>query len=311
MLRRIPASVLIGAGFAIGLFLAALDRILAPLQNQTRLVQILVDAIDWIAPPLSGALLAAAVLYGMRHKRLLTSERAASQVLAERLTGTERRQALWVVAAAVAHDLKNPLHNLQLLVEELGEEGDAQLRGELIQRMRENVRRAHERIQELAKAGNQPADEDESTAIEVAPALELVRERLLPNAGLGRTQIVVDCPKGLQIRLDPLALRSAVENVAANAIEALGRGGRGGTLALRGRTPGGDGAVEILVEDDGPGIPEELRPRLFIPFAASHHGSSGLGLAIARALARAGGGELTCSDTRPGHTQFRFTFHSR
>src|SRR5207244_8079701 len=102
----------------------------------------------------------------------------------------------------------------------------------------------------------------------------------------------------------------AIENVAANALEALGRRGRGGTLALKAR-PALDGQVEVLVEDDGPGIPEVLRPRLFVPFAASHPGSTGLGLAIARALARAGGGDLVCTDFGPGRTRFRFTFQAR
>jgi signal transduction histidine kinase len=65
--------------------------------------------------------------------------------------------------------------------------------------------------------------------------------------------------------------------------------------------------VELTVEDNGPGIPDHVRPRLFVPFASGRE-STGLGLAIARALARASGGELTCTDGRPGHTCFRFIF---
>jgi signal transduction histidine kinase len=68
-----------------------------------------------------------------------------------------------------------------------------------------------------------------------------------------------------------------------------------------------DGAVELIVEDDGPGIPEEVLPRLFTPFSSGRE-STGLGLAIARALARANGGDLTCADPSSGHTCFRFTF---
>jgi signal transduction histidine kinase len=309
VLRRVPAPVAIGAGFLIGLFLASLDKLLAPVQSQGPYVNAFIEAVDWIAPPLAGALLAGAVLYGMRHKRLLEAERAASQVLAERLAGTERRQALWVVAAAVAHDLKNPLHNLSLIVEDLYEERTREEREALLLRARENLDRANERIKELARAGTAPA-EDEEGSIDLHAALEATRHRLLPNAALSRTQIAVECPRGLRVRGDSLAVRSAVENVAANSLEALHE--RGGSLLLRCQPAAeSPGTVELLIEDDGPGIADELQPRLFVPFAASHPGSTGLGLAIARALARSVGGELVLADTRPGRTRFRFTFHAR
>jgi signal transduction histidine kinase len=68
-----------------------------------------------------------------------------------------------------------------------------------------------------------------------------------------------------------------------------------------------NGVVELTIEDDGPGIPEEVLPRLFAPFSSGRE-STGLGLAIARALARSSGGELTCADPSSGHTCFRFTF---
>jgi signal transduction histidine kinase len=96
-----------------------------------------------------------------------------------------------------------------------------------------------------------------------------------------------------------------VENVVANSLEALQQNGRGGRLALRCRHV--NGVVELTIEDDGPGIPEEVLPRLFAPFSSGRE-STGLGLAIARALARSSGGELTCADPSSGHTCFRFTF---
>ena len=61
------------------------------------------------------------------------------------------------------------------------------------------------------------------------------------------------------------------------------------------------------MEDDGPGIAPAVRERLFTPFASGGSGT-GLGLTIARALARAGGGELVCVAGEPRYTVFRFTF---
>src|SRR5205814_5462661 len=140
---------------------------------------------------------------------------------------------------------------------------DPGARDELIRRIRENVTRASDRLSELS------------------------RERLTPALQETATVLHIECPRGLSVRGDEHAVRSAVENVAANALEALQARGPGGKLSLRAARK--DGTVELVIQDDGPGVPEQLQPRLFTPFA-SGDGGTGLGLAIARALARAGGG---------------------
>ena len=303
--KRISIPLIV-TGFVVGLLLASLDHILPEARIQEGVGKWVVIFVDWVAPPLAGVLLAGALLYAQRARRLHDAERAAAQVLAERLAGTERRQAIWVVAAAVAHDVKNPLHNLALLVEALTDESDPAAREELLRRIRENVARASERLSELSRAGRQ-WQESVDKRVDLSQTLEQLRERLQPTVQASRATLQIECPKGLSIRGDAHAVRSAVENVAANALEALQAENGGGSLALRAEQR--NGVVELVVEDNGPGIPETVREALFSPFA-SGHGSTGLGLAIARALARAGGGDLVCSDTGPGRTTFRFTFHA-
>jgi signal transduction histidine kinase len=137
--------------------------------------------------------------------------------------------------------------------------------------------------------------------------LEELQTRLEPAARQSHSRIAVDCPQGLWARATPLALRSAIENVAANSLDALLQTGRAGALTLRAaRLPSGE--VEVLVTDDGPGVSEQMRERLFLPFTSDKAAGTGLGLAIARALARACGGELVLSGSSPGSTTFRFTF---
>jgi len=302
--RRPSTGPLIVVGFFVGLFLASMNHILPAARVQEGWGRWVIVLVDWVAPPLAGVLLAGALLYAQRARRLHEAERAAATVLAERLAGTERRQAIWVVAAAVAHDVKNPLHNLALLVEALAEESDAEARQELIRRIREIVDRASDRLSELSRAGQRWQETEEHT-VDLARTLEMVRDRLQPTADDTRATVQIECPKGLSIRGDSHAVRSAVENVAANALDALQERGGGGVLALRAVQR--NGTVELLVEDNGPGIPEGVRASLFAPFASGNSGT-GLGLAIARALARAGGGDLTCERSVPGHTAFRFTF---
>jgi signal transduction histidine kinase len=304
--QRIGSTVTIVVGFFLGLVLASLDHILPASSIQEGPARWLVDFVDWVAPPLAGVLIAGALLYAQRTRMLHAAEKAAAEVLRERLAGTERRQAIWVVAAAVAHDLKNPLHNLQLLVEEVSDENDPDRRADLLRRIHENVARATERLSELSRAGQNRRERIEQR-IDVASILEELRERLKPTLQATRAQLSIECPHGISVRCDAHALRTAVENVAANALEALQARGGGGSLWLRAEQR--DGAVELVVQDDGPGIPEPLKSRIFTPFASGHDGT-GLGLSIARALARAGGGELTCAESRPGRTTFRFTFEA-
>jgi signal transduction histidine kinase len=304
VLRKLSPALIIVVGFFVGLVLASLNHILPPASFQTGPPKWALVFVDWVAPPMAGILVAGALLYAQRARKLHAAERAAAEVLADRLAGTERRQAIWVVAAAIAHDLKNPLHNLQLLVEELSEADDLRRRADLLQRIRENVQRASERLAELSRAGQQ-VGETADQKVDLAAALEELRQRLKPALQATRATVEIDCPRGLAVRGDAHAVRTAVENVAANALEALQAKGSGGRLALRAQQF--DGLVELTVQDDGPGIPADLKARLFTPFSSGHNGT-GLGLAIARALARAGGGDLVCSESSPGRTTFRFTF---
>src|SRR2546421_11936615 len=141
------------------MLLASLDHILPPSRVHGPLLWVVVF-VDWVAPPLAGILVAGALLYAQRTRRLHAAERAAAEVLAERLAGTERRQAIWVVAAAIAHDLKNPLHNVQLLLEEASEEVDPAPRSELLARLRDNTHRAASRASDPARPGPGPDQGD-------------------------------------------------------------------------------------------------------------------------------------------------------
>src|SRR5262249_7140496 len=201
-------------GLVVGLVLARLDQILPAARLEAGFGRWVVVLVDWVAPPLAGVLLAGALLYAQRARRLHDAERAAAQVLAERLAGTERRQAIWVVVAAVAHDLKNPLHNLALLIEDLSDEQDAPRRADLLARIQENVHRASERLSEMSRAG-QKWQQMAEQKLDLSGALELLRSRLTPSAEATRALLRIDCPRGITVHGDSHAVRTAVENVAA------------------------------------------------------------------------------------------------
>jgi len=105
-----------------------------------------------------------------------------------------------------------------------------------------------------------------------------------------------DGPHSLVAAIRPLAMKRALANIIDNALKY----GGAARVALH-RT---DGHVHVVVDDDGPGIPETDREKVFAPFVRLETsrnrdtGGTGLGLAVARAAIRAHGGDITL-DNRP------------
>lgn len=101
-------------------------------------------------------------------------------------------------------------------------------------------------------------------------------------------------------------LRQVLVNLCDNAAQALGETGGRVTLTI---AAGDDGRATVEVADDGPGVPEAIRGRLFDPYVTGRpgEGGSGLGLAIARKILLDHGGDLELAASGPGGTTFRLT----
>ena len=108
---------------------------------------------------------------------------------------------------------------------------------------------------------------------------------------------------------DPEQLFRIVLNLLRNAEQAVN-----GTPVAEIRVSASRNGKRVLIHvaDNGPGIPEKTRERLFQPFAGSHRaGGSGLGLVISRELARAHGGDISLVSTGPQGTTFRIEIPDR
>jgi signal transduction histidine kinase len=110
-------------------------------------------------------------------------------------------------------------------------------------------------------------------------ALELVVRRAVHDVDADGTHVTVSGAFG-QVEGDDVLLRQAVSNLVRNAVEACERAGRVPSVEVRGAVHAADGVVEVTVSDNGPGLPEADRERLFQPFFTTRSDGTGLGLAL-------------------------------
>lgn len=221
----------------------------------------------------------------------------------ERRVAAERIAAWQEVARRIAHEVKNPLTPIQLAVENL-------------RRTREKAPAEFDRALEeetaaiLEEVGSLRSLVDEFSAFARLPAprplptdlAQVVRQALhllgptLETAGV-RVEVTGSAiPR--EVPADPEQIGRAVKNVVLNAVDAMeGLPEPSLSIALSER----DGFVEIAVRDRGPGIPADLRARVFEPYFTTRgeRGGSGLGMAIVHRIVTEHGGEIRLAD-RPG-----------
>ncbi|GEM_PF-6964162 len=218
-----------------------------------------------------------------------------------------RRRAFAQMARRVAHEVKNPLTPIGLVVdhlERLAERNDPGLPEALargLRTIRDQVRVLRDTVEEFSDWARLPAARPEP--LDLADALRRWLEpyRLAAPEGV---EIVLEGPgSGPGVHADPRLLRRAVVNLVENALAAITEGG-GSRVVVRWRE-GEDGGAVIEVEDDGPGVPPERREAIFEPDETTRETGTGLGLPIARDAIEAHGGTLAVGDA-PGRGA-RFT----
>jgi signal transduction histidine kinase len=217
----------------------------------------------------------------------------------------EQLAAVGQVAAGVAHELRNPLTSVKMLVQS-GLEGPQPpgLPPEDLSVIEHEVRRMEQCIQLFLDFARPPRSERRRTDLGgvVRRALALVEGR----ARRLNVVFAVDVPEGpLYLLIDPEQIHQVLVNLLLNALDALQRGG---TIAVRvGRPAGSGGPVEVQVRDTGPGIVPRIRERLFEPFVSSKETGLGLGLSICKRLIEAHGGSIRGDNAAEGGALFAFT----
>ena len=216
----------------------------------------------------------------------------------------EQLAAVGQVAAGIAHELRNPLTSVKMLVQ-TGLEGQepAGLPPGDLGIIEHEVRRMEQTIQTFLDLARPPRSERRRTDLTGA-----LRRSLLLVEGRARRQKVelqIDVPpEPVYLEIDPEQIHQVVVNLLLNALDAQPRGGKV-TLSLA-RRPGGR-EVEVRVQDSGPGVAPRIKERLFEPFVSSKETGLGLGLSICKRLVEAHGGAIRGENLRGGGALFTFT----
>ncbi len=261
--------------------------------------------VDRGIPVLAGALLGLGFHWLHLRSRLAHAEALRAEELRSRLRHVERDQAVWVVAASTLHELKNPLHAMGLLVDELEEiarTGDAAAIAEHVQRVRRQMDRTLVPLDALRSLTRQGPQRRKVRPIGVTAA-EIIAS-LRPLAAELGIDLRLEGDRHATAHVDAELVRIILDNLVANALEGGPDAQRARTVEVRILDEPSHERVVLRVSDDGPGLPESRRETVFEPLRTEKSSGLGLGLPIARALARTLGGELTPAEVPGFATSF-------
>jgi signal transduction histidine kinase len=214
-----------------------------------------------------------------------------------RLCSEQRLAAIGQIAGEVAHELNTPLSNILGYAQSaLPRAADADSR-EALETIEAQARRAGQIVRDMLTAARAPAP-----SLQTLDLAELCAAFVRLVTPLARKQGVLIIPDGephQPVHADPSRIEQILFNLVFNAVQA-------GASVVRLNVDAGPG---LSVSDDGPGLPDSVRARLFEPFVTTKPAGqgTGLGLAISQRLAREMGAELVWLEGGPG-TRFRLTF---
>jgi two-component system nitrogen regulation sensor histidine kinase GlnL len=235
--------------------------------------------------------------------------------LEERERLRDRLAALGEMAAAIAHEVKNPLAGIEVMAgvlkRQLNDSEDAQ---SILRDIIKEAKMANAIVLEVLDFVRPIRLQVERIALaDVVQDAISMAESHVPR---GEVEVVLSLPEDLApIQGDPHQLRQLFTNLLTNAFEALG--GRGSvTLSAVQVAPDEEAAagdphavpmIQVEVSDNGPGVAADVMDRIFSPFFTTKPQGSGLGLAIVRKIVDAHDGRIDVSAPAAGGTRFCVT----
>jgi signal transduction histidine kinase len=222
------------------------------------------------------------------------------------LIDTEKMAAVGKIASKVVHEIRNPLGSINLNVDMLldslglGDEADEREAREILQTIKRETRRLSQIAEEYLQFSRmpQPTGNQEDLNALLIELADFLRPQLRRN-GI-RLVLNLDDRRPL-VACDSRLLRQIVLNLVRNAMDVVPAQSGQVMVVTTARRDGG----EIEVGDNGPGISEDVMPRIFEPFYTTKQDGTGLGLAVVRQIVEEHGGSVVCRSVPGKGTTFR------
>jgi signal transduction histidine kinase len=203
-------------------------------------------------------------------------------------------QLAWVgqMAAGIAHEIRNPLMSIKLLVQATSERSNASgFRPRDFQVLEEEIARLEKIVSGFLDFAR--PTRPEAQPFELATLVERVVDGVQARADSQGVNISIESAVGATIvTADPNQIRQILFNLLFNALDAQPQGGRIEVRMRIDRPADCTPQLELQVQDAGPGLPEDLGDQIFDPFVSTKETGMGLGLSICRRIAEAHGGSL-------------------
>jgi signal transduction histidine kinase len=247
---------------------------------------------------------------------LVTVEQAMRQVrlhgekrnLSRRAQMAEKLAAVGTMTAGLSHEIRNPLNAaaLQLSVLErrlqrLPKETQPPLL-EPLTVVKDEIRRLDHILEDFLQFAR--PREFVPRTVDVATVVNRVLDLLGGEADRRGIRLERQLAEVPAVAGDEERLRQVLVNLGLNALEAVKDGGLVRVSSRLAEAPEPSPGVEILVDDDGPGVPTESRDRIFEPFFTTKAKGSGLGLSIVHAIVTQHGGRLRVEESPEGGARF-------
>lgn len=214
----------------------------------------------------------------------------------------ERLAAVGELAAGVAHEIRNPLTSVKLIIQTAaGRPHDRAWTGRQYQVVQEEISRMEKTVQGLLDFAR-PAQLHRMRH-DLRDTLRRALNLMEGRARQEQVTISTDLPtRPVLVEGDPEQLHQVFVNLLLNGIEAMKQGG---SLSVAMQVPeDAGGLLRVVFRDSGAGIPEAVMQRIFEPFITSKERGTGLGLAVSRRIVEEHGGKLTAANPPGGGAVF-------
>lgn len=253
----------------------------------------------------SGKIVGASTIVRDLRERL-DRERRLAELQAE-LTHVSRLGEMGQLVAAVVHEVNQPLTaigNYVGALRRLLTTGNSELVRSVVQKIADQNERAItivRRLSDFVRKGMLTVRDEDLSGI-VREAIELASLSPAAKGVVIKAQLADDAAR---VRANRVQIQQVLFNLMRNAIEAMeGRADRSLTIASGAAV---QGMVEVSVADTGPGLPDEVRRKLFQPFVTTKPQGMGIGLSLCRSIIEAHHGRLEAESSPRRGTIFRFT----